>query len=536
MRQFDCDYIIIGSGFGGSVAAHRLTEKGYSVAVIEMGRRWAPEDFPKSNWDARRYMWNPGAKMYGFYSMRLFRHMMVARGHAVGGGSIAYANALYRPADKIWDTGSWAGLRDWKTIMPQHYAEAERMLGVTPSKILGEADHRLKRMAALRGVEDTFAPPPVAVFFAPKGGEQGKTYPDPYFGGEGPARGACNGCGGCLIGCRNNAKNTLDKNYLYFAEKHGAKVIDETRVVDVVPVNGAADGGDGYEISTVPSIAKKGRTRQVLRSRGVVFAASSVGTTELLLRLKEKGSLPRISDDIGKRIRTNSESIMGIRFPKGDVSMSPGLAGGASIYLDDKTHIGVVRYPEGSDALGLIMTLMSGGPAGWRRIGGWLWQQLRNPMRALRMYNPFGFARQTMLVLVMQSLDAHVDMRLKRRWFWPFGKAMVTEGDAIPASIPVANDFVRDGAKLLGGVPMTFLTEVLFDIPTTAHCMGGCAMATTPDRGVIDSRNRVFGYDNMLVCDGSVLSANLGVNPSLTIAALTEAAMSEIPAATAPVN
>ncbi len=526
--SYDFDYIVIGSGFGGSVSACRLTEKGYSVGVMEMGRRWTAADFPKTNWNLRRWLWLPSLKLFGFYSMRLFRHVVVACGNAVGGGSITYANVLLVPPDKVWDQGSWAGLNDWKRIMPRHYAAAEKMLGVTESKILGEADRRLKRMADLQGVGETFHPARVATFFPPEGEAGGKTYPDPYFGGEGPERGTCVGCGGCMVGCTHNAKNTLDKNYLYFAEKRGARVFAETRVVDVRPLNGKEDGSDGYEVRTERSTSWFDKQRRSFRCRAVIFSASSLGTTELLLRLKESGSLPRISGQLGRRVRTNAESLIGVRFPANGPSMSPGLAGGFSVYLDERTHIGAVRYPEGSDAVGLLMTLLAGGRAGWTRIFTWLWTVLTHPIKALRVHNPVGFARQTILFLVMQTVDASLNLRLKRSWYWPFRKLLSSEGGPIPTFIPQANAFVEKGAKALGGIPMTFLSEILFNIPTTAHCMGGCAMAETTERGVIDGQHRVFGYKNLLVCDGSMLGANLGVNPSLTIAALTEHAMSHI--------
>ena len=528
---YDFDYVVIGSGFGGSVSACRLTEKGYSVGVMEMGRRWKAEDFPKSSWDSKRYIWRPGLRMFGFYNMRLFRHMVVMCGNAVGGGSIAYANALLEPKSSIWEHGSWAGLANWKSVMPAHYATAERMLGVTDNKFLGESDRRLKKMADLAGVGDTYYTGRMGTFFAPAGEAGGKTYPDPYFGGEGPARGTCVGCGGCMLGCQHNAKNTLDKNYLYFAEKRGAQVFAETKVVDVRPLHRKTDGADGYEVDVEHATAVFDKQRRSFRCRNLVFAASSLGTVELLLRLKERGSLPNISDDLGKRVRTNAESTICVRFPNSDVSMSQGVAGGAAIYLDDHTHIGVARFPEGSDAIALMMTLLSGGRAGWRRALAWMWKMLSNPFMALRAHNPIGFARQTMIFVVMHTLgDAFVNLRLKRRWFWPFTQLLSTEGQRIPAFIPNANEFVEKGAKALGGIPMGLVTDILFNIPTTAHCIGGCAMADSPERGVMDVQNRVFGYQNMLICDGSMLSANLGVNPSLTITALTEHAMSYIPA------
>ncbi len=529
-ENLDFDYIVIGSGFGGSVSACRLAEKGYRVGVMEMGRHWSIEDFPGSDWDARRFIWRPGLRMFGFYNLRVFRHMVVMCGNAVGGGSIAYANALLVPSPKVWEQGSWAGLKDWAAVMPQHYATAERMLGVTDNKLLGEADRRLKQMADMVGVGHTYYPGRVGTFFAPAGEAGGKAYPDPYFGGEGPDRGTCVGCGGCMVGCKYNAKNTLDKNYLYFAQKHGARIFAETRVVDVRPLNGMPDGCDGYEIHTESSTALFNRQRRRFSCRGVVFAASSLGTVELMLRLRQSGSLPRISDDLGKRIRTNAESLLGMRFPAGSTSLSQGVAGGAAIYLDEQTHIGVVRYPEGSGAASLLLTLMRSGRTGWGRIPSWLWSLVRHPLNALRGHNPLGFARQTMLFVVMQTLDAHVDLQLRRRWYWPFSQLLSSEGAPIPTHIPHANEFIERGAKALGGIPLSLLTEILFNIPTTAHCMGGCAMADSAERGVMDAQNRVFGYENLLVCDGSMLSANLGVNPSLTITALTEHAMSSIPA------
>ena len=529
-KSYDFDYVVIGSGFGGSVSACRLTEKGYTVGVMEMGRRWKVEDFPKSDWDAGRFIWRPSLGLYGFYNIRPFRHVMVMCGNAVGGGSIAYANALLVPAPKVWDTGSWSDLNDWKQVMPQHYATAERMLGVTDNVLVGEADLRLKKMADSYGVGDTYYTGRVGTFFPPAGEAGGKTYLDPYFGGEGPERGTCVGCGGCMVGCKYNAKNTLDKNYLYFAEKRGAQIFAETKVVDVLTLKGKANGSEGYEIYTESSTARFNKQRRIFRARNVIFAASALGTVELLFRLKQEGSLPNISDNLGKRIRTNSESLLGIRFPNTDKSMSSGVAGGAGIYLDEFTHIGAVRYPESSGAASMLLTLMRSRRTGWARIPSWLWSLVRHPIKALRVHNPLNFAKQTMLFVVMQTMDAHINLELTRRWYWPFGKLLGTEGAPIPTHIPHANKFIEDGAKALGGIPMSLVPEILFNIPTTAHCMGGCAMADSPERGVMDAQNRVFGYQNMLICDGSMLSANLGVNPSLTITALTEHSMSHIPA------
>lgn len=529
--DYDYDYLIVGSGFGGSVSACRLAEKGYSVAVMEMGRRWNAEDLPATSWNMRRWLWRPGLKLFGFFNLRLFRHVTIVYGNAVGGGSITYANTLLVPPEHVWEQGSWQGLADWKREMPQHYDTAQRMLGVSDNRIFGPADEMLKRMGEAAGVGHTFKPTRVATFFPPEGEPGGKTYPDPYFGGEGPPRSTCVACGGCMMGCKHNAKNTLDKNYLYFAEKRGARVFAETRVVDVRPLNGKADGADGYEITTERSTAWFARDRRRHTARNVIFAGSSLGTQELLFRLKQSGALPNVSDELGNRVRTNAESILGVRFPGKDVDMSYGVSIGSSIHIDEHTHIEAVRYPRGSDAIGMVTTLLAGRRPGWTRPFVWLWMALRHPLVFLRMSNPRGFARQTLVFLCMQTLDTTLRMRLKRRWYWPFGKLLCTEGEKIPTCIPQANDFTETMARRFGGMPMTTITEILFNVPFTAHCMGGCAMAESPEHGVIDMQNRVFNYRNLYVVDSSMLGANLGVNPSLTITALAERAMSFIPPA-----
>jgi cholesterol oxidase len=524
-RNHDYEYVVVGSGFGGAVSACRLAEKGYSVAVLEMGKRWRAEDFPKSTWSLRRWIWRPGLKLFGFYDMRPFRHVMILCGNAVGGGSITYANTMLVPPDVVWGEGSWKGLTEWQREMPAHYATAQRMLGVTENRILGDADHMLKKMADAQGVGDTFYRTHVAVYF---GDKPGTPHPDPYFGGEGPARSSCIGCGGCMVGCRFNAKNTLDKNYLYFAEKRGAKIFSETRVVDIEPL-GAADGSDGYRITTERSTAWFAKQRKTLTAKHVVLSASALGTMDLLMRLKESGSLPAISDRLGHDVRTNSESIVGVRFPGGKLDMSKGIAIGSGIHIDRFTHIEATRYPRGSDVLGLLGTLLVSGK-GRTRILRWVGSAFRHPVKFARAAWPFGFADQTLIFLVMQTIDATLQMQLRRRWWWPFKKHLTTQGERIPTNIPQANAFAEKAAEAFGGIPITSSSEILFDMPMTAHCIGGCVMGTDASQGVIDAQHRVFGYRNLFVVDGSAVGANLGVNPSLTITALAERAMSFIPA------
>jgi cholesterol oxidase len=416
-----------------------------------------------------------------------------------------------------------------------HYQTAVRMLGVTKNKILGPADHLLKMAAEATGCGDTFYSTNVGIF-EPAAGEPGnQTFPDPFFRGDGPTRTTCIGCGGCMMGCRYGAKNTLDLSYLYLAEKHGAWLFPETRVINVKPLAGASDGSVGYEVATVKSTAWIVRQPRRFTCRGVVFSASSLGTMELLFHLKEKGSLPAISSQLGQHVRTNSESLIGARTPGYHEDVSQGIAIGSGVYIDEHTHSEAVRYPSGSDAMGLLTTILTDGRPGPRRIATWLkniiFSLLRHPLKTLRVLQPVGWAREFVILLCMQALDGEIEMRWQRPWFWPFRKFLVSRGEKVSTYIPKANEFATKFAQLTGGFAMSMLPEILFDVPGTAHCIGGCVIAGSISRGVVDARHRVFNYKNMYICDGSVVAANLGVNPSLTITALTERAMSFIPPA-----
>jgi cholesterol oxidase len=534
-QQLDYDFVVIGSGFGGSVSALRLTEKGYRVAVIEMGRRWNSKNLPHTSWSIHRWIWRPRLALRGFFNMRFFRHATIFHGCAVGGGSITYAGTLLVPPGKVWETGSWTGLADWNEEMPKHYATAARMLGVVENNIIGPADCLLQRAAEAAAVNRTFYRTNVAIFEAADEEGRGRTVHDPFFAGEGPDRTTCIACGGCMMGCRYGAKNTLDLNYLYLAEKRGARVFPESKVINVKPLNGTEDGSAGYEVQTVRSTALVPRHAHRVTCGAVVFSASALGTMELLFHLKENGSLPRISSRLGRHVRTNSESLIGARITGCREDLSTGVAIGSGIYIDEHTHIEAVRYPRGSDTLSFLTTILTDGRPGPTRISLWLKNiavfLLRHPLKTLRFIQPFGWAREAVILLCMQALESHITMRWERPWFWPFRKVLISRGKKVPTYIPKANEFAKTLAQLAGGTPLSMLPEILFDVPGTAHCIGGCVIAGSAERGVVDDRHRVFGYKNMYICDGSVVSANLGVNPSLTIAALAERAMSFIPQA-----
>ncbi|GAA3531428.1 GMC family oxidoreductase [Aeromicrobium panaciterrae] len=510
----DYDVLVVGSGFGGSVAALRLTEKGYRVGVMEAGRRFTDDELPQTSWRVRRYMWAPWARCFGILRITLLKDVLIASGAGVGGGSLVYANTLYEPLDDFYADPQWADIADWKSELAPHYAQAKKMLGVTTYQGRTPADDVMRAIADDYGVADTFHAADVGVLF---GDEPGAKIADPYFGGAGPDRNACINCGACMTGCRHNAKNTLVKNYLHLAEGAGAVVHPLTTVVDVLP------DGDGYRVRTR-------RTGNPLRRRSftagqVVFAGNALNTQRLLHKLRRR-SLPDLSPRLGELSRTNSEAVLSARSADREADFTPGIAITSSFHPDRQTHIEPVRYGRGSGLLSLMNMALperpgSGGrfravARGYRRLG------VRG---ALRLHNPRRWAEQSMIILVMQSLDNSITTHLKRGLLGRRMSSRQGTGEPNPAYIPVADRSAKDIADRIGGYPGAAFGE-LAGVPLTAHFIGGCVIGTTRETGVVDPYQRMHGYEGLHVTDGSAITANLGVNPSLTITAQAERAMS----------
>jgi cholesterol oxidase len=515
MRSTDYDVVVIGSGFGGSVAALRLTEKGYSVGVLEAGRRYTAADFPKTSWDVRRFLWFPKLGMRGIQRLDLLGHVLVLSGAGVGGGSLVYAATLYEPHDAFFDDPQWAGMTDWRDELAPFYDQAKRMLGVVDAEADTPADDVLRAVGRHFGVEDSFQPTPVGVFLSEPGVER----PDPFFGGLGPARTGCLRCGSCMTGCRHDAKNSLDRNYLHLAEQAGAVVHPEHQVVDLEEVEG------GYRITTERPGAWFRRNRRVFTARQVVFAAGALGTSRLLLELAATGRLSNLSDWAGSTVRTNSEAILGATARGLSTDYSRGVAITSSIHPEPGTHIEAVRYGKGSNVMGLLATVLTDGGGRVPRQLRFLGNVVRHPVAFLRSLSVRRWSERTVILLVMQSADNRLRLRWRQR---RRGGRMVSELDhdaRHPSYIPVANEAARVAALAMDGIPGSAVNEVLLDVPTTAHIIGGACIGPDASSGVVDGYHRVYGHPGLHVVDGSAVPANLGVNPSLTIAAMAERAM-----------
>lgn len=511
------DFIIIGSGFGGSVSALRLSEKGYSVLVIEKGKQHTDSDFPETNWNFRKWLWIPALRCFGIQKLNFFRHASILSGVGVGGGSLVYANTLPKPKAAFFKKGSWAGLADWQAELEPHYKTAWKMLGATVNPKLAESDLALQTLARQLNKESSFSPTTVAVYF----GQADVTVSDPYFDGRGPDRKGCIHCGACMTGCRHNAKNTLDKNYLHLAQLLGAQILAEHEVRSVK--KHTEDGKEAYRVSFRKSTAWFGRQNELIAGN-VIFAGGVMGTIPLLLKLR-KTTLPLLSPRVGEMIRTNNEALIVNTTTDNSLELYKGVAIGSILETDENSHAEPVRYGKGSGFWRLAMLPMVSERQPFKRMMKLLITPFRDPIRWFKIFFVRDFGKSSSVLLFMQ----HLDSTLKIRQGFFGSRTVVEKGKAPTPFIPEAHELALKYSAIINGKPQIMVNEVLAGIPSTAHVLGGACMGKSPEEGVIDSKNRVFGYPGLYVFDGSMISANPGVNPSLTITAITERGMSYIP-------
>lgn len=530
------DFVIIGSGFGGSVSAMRLSEKGYSVLVLEKGKRYDDKDFAKTNWQFWKYLWLPALRAHGILQVSVLKGAMILHGAGVGGGSLGYANVLEVPSDETFATAAWNQNVKWGDVLRPHYETAKKMLGVARNPKFWKADEVLKQIADERGMGHTFRATDVGSFF----GEAGVTVPDPFFGGDGPARAGCIHCGGCMVGCRHNAKNTLPKNYLYFAEKNGAEIIAEAEVIDLRPLTFdniksqvESQRSDARYVVTYQSSTSPFKRKQTVYARNVIFSAGVMGTMKLLLNLRDvKKSLPNLSPRLGDMVRTNSEALLGSIARGSDVDFSQGVSISSIMNADEVTRVEPVRYPNGSSLMRFLgaplVSDVTNVPARLVRSLAWI---LRHPIDYLRAMIFPNWASKVTILLVMQHVDNHMKFRIGRSPLTLFRRGLVAQPDEdhqIHAQVDAGHDVTREFAKRINGAALGSITENAFNLPTTAHILGGAPMGRNAEEGVVNENFEIHNYAGMYIIDGSIMPANPGVNPSLTITALAEYAMSRI--------
>ena len=526
------DYIIIGSGFGGSVSAMRLSEKGYRVLVLERGKRFRDEDLPRTSWNIWKYLWLPALRCFGILQMDLSRGFFVYHSSGVGGGSLVYAAVLMEPREEFFHAPAWSRFGDWQRILKPHYATARRMLGVAPNPRLWSADYALQSVAEDLGYGDTFRPTEVGIFF----GEEGKEVPDPYFDGQGPPRVGCTHCGACIVGCRINSKNTLVKNYLYFAEKMGAEVRPEALVEAIYPLAEGESDGARYEVRYRSTTAWFNKPVQVVRSRNVILAAGVLGTMTLLLSCRDDlRSLPNLSPHLGEHVRTNSEAFLGAFSRNGVEKHSDGLSITSIFYGGEKTQIEPVRCPDGSSLLFMLLSspLIKGSKGLLQRLWQTLIEIIRHPMRFIDTKFIPGLSKRGLALMIMQTEDNQMRLHLSRNPFALFRRSLVGDQDlerTVPVNIALGHKVVKAFAQKIRGYAAGSITAGLFNVPMTAHILGGCAFGRNAEEGVVALDCQVHNYPGLYVVDGSIVPANPGVNPSLTITALAEYAMSQVPA------
>ena len=510
------DYVIIGSGFGGSVSAMRLAEKGYSVLIIEKGKNYSEKDFPKTNWNFKKFFWAPMLGWFGIQKITFFPQVMILSGVGVGGGSLVYANTHMVPPDEFFNNSSWSQFGKWKNILFPFYEKARFMLGTVPNKSLHRADEILKEVADEMNRSSSYKNVDVGVYFGDKEKET-----DPYFSGLGPMRKGCTACAGCMVGCKHNAKNTLDKNYLHFAQKFGTEIVAE-RLAEKINFN------DGiYSIETISSTSRFSKNKNKFYSKGIVVAGGVLGTMDILLKQKHKyKTLPLLSDKLGENIRTNSEMLCGVTSP--GEKLNHGIAISSVFNPDNHTHIEIVKYPDDSNAMKAFATIATGPGHPLLRIAKLFGNIIFHPLQFGKQIFGKDWAHRSVIFLVMQNLDNSMKMIYKR---FPFSRISLwnKKENRVPAYIGIGQETMMKYAKKINGLPQNVLTEVLFNMSSTAHILGGSPMGENDKEGVVNEKFEVYNYPNMHILDGSIIQGNLGVNPALTITALSEYAMSLIP-------
>ena len=515
--SYEYDFVIVGSGFGGSVSAMRLAQKGYRVAIVEQGVDYKNTDFPKTNWNVKKYLWAPVLRCFGIMRITLLNKVMVLRGVGVGGGSLVYANTLMQPEEHIFKSNFWPAGKDWNKELGPFFDLAKKMLGVVDNEIMEDGELALKAVGEKMGCADTFHATKVGVYF----NTPGKLQQDPFFGGDGPDREGCDLCGGCMVGCPTGAKNTLDKNYLWFAKKWGAKIFSETCVEKITPE------GEGYTITTKNSTSWLPWKGPTFKAKKVIFSAGVLGTMDLLLKNKYvHRTLPQISDKLGHVVRTNGESLLGATSFKEEIDMSKGIAIGAAIHPDEHTKIEAVRYSAGSDSMRLLAIPLTGKGNFITRPIKFLCNMVIQFPNVVKLYLTPDWAKKSLILLVMQSLETKMNLTLGWSIFNPFGKSLkgkLNPGEEpVPSYIPIAQEAAKTLATEVGGIAQNIVPEVLLQTPATAHILGGAILAESAADGVINSNHEVFGYSGLYVMDASVIPSNLAVNPSLTVSAIAE--------------
>jgi cholesterol oxidase len=520
----DFDYVVIGSGFGGSVAALRLREKGYRVCVIEKGRRFRAQDFPETSWDLRRYLWLPRFGLRGPQGFTLLRHVLLFHGVGLGGGSLVYAGVLVEPPAAFFEAPAWRDLCDWPNELRPHFDTVRQTIGVTVTPHRTEPDVRIEQLVRERAGEAACRDVPIGVLLG-EPGDEGREVADPYLGGRGPRRRTCMLCGGCMIGCRFDAKNTLDRNYLYLAEKLGAEIRTETEVTRVEPIEGDLEGGAGYRITT---------SRGVVTAAGVVFAAGAMGTQSLLLRCREEAALPRLSERVGADVRVNNEEIVFVTTRRADADYTRAPAASARVQLSPDTSALAVRFSKGASFMSLLALPTTGAGRWWGALGRVVAWLLRRPLATLGMLFKRRWAERTIGLIGMQQAEGVLRIRRGRGLLTLFRRGFVSEAVTdrpVPRSLAEVRALAQRLAETTDGVAHRLIPSV-FGTTTTAHLFGGCVIGRGPEDGVVDVDHRVFGYRNLYICDGSVIPVNPGTAPSLTIAAMAERCMAKIPART----